>query len=112
MEVTHELKEGCSVYYFNKKIDIFNSERIKKYLSETIKEENNKKIIFNFKDLSDIDSIGIAVLIKIIGKSNEETKVRFCEVGDRVAKALSYTQINSFFVFDKTELESIEQLNK
>ena len=112
MEITHEQKQGCSIYYFKEKIDIFNSERIKKYLMETIEKENTDKVIFNFKDLSELDSLGIAVLIKTIGKFNEKVNFRFCEAGERVIKALSYTQINSFFIFDKTEADSIVELNK
>jgi len=110
MDIKYEVKDGYAVFYFEKYIDIFNSEKIKYYLMGTIEKNNHTKVIFNFEKLEELDSIGIAMLIKVFGALRDKVQIRFCNIHNNVEKSLKYSYLQNFFNIDDTEDASMQKL--
>ena len=110
MSVKKEIKNGCLIFYFEDNLDIFNAEKIKHYLKETIENSASAKVIFNFDMLDELDSIGISVFVKINNMMKGVAEIRLCCVKNNVERAMRYTHLDDFFNIDETEEDSILKL--
>ena len=110
MEIPCKDKGDILVFYFDESIEIFHTIDIRNFLVNTIKKKNAKKVIFNFADVSFVDSMGIGLFINLQFTFKDEVKFRFCELHQNIRKTFEYTNLLSTFDIDETEADSLAVL--
>ncbi|MBN1648313.1 MAG: STAS domain-containing protein [Spirochaetales bacterium] len=107
MDIPFKEKGDVLVFYFDESIEIFHTVDIRNFLVNTITEKNAAKVVFNFADVSFVDSMGIGLFINLQFKFKDTVSFRFCELHENIRKTFEFTNLLSTFEIDKTEEESI-----
>lgn len=105
-----EWKKDCLVVYLEIDFDLFASQNFKSIISESIKNQKPKKLIFNLQEVSYMDSSGIGALVWFMQTHKEEIKIRICNVQESVLSILKLTGLDRLFPIDKTEEESLANM--
>ena len=112
MEIPFKEKNDILVFYFDESIEIFHTVDIRNYLVNTISEKKSTKVVFNFADVSFVDSMGIGLFINLQFKYKDAVQFRFCELHENIRKTFEYTNLLSTFEIDESEEESLKVLAK
>ncbi|MGB2705462.1 MAG: STAS domain-containing protein [Candidatus Omnitrophota bacterium] len=110
MQVKQEEKSGISVCYVIGEIDINTAPQVKKVLDKLIGAKK-EKIILNLKDVSYVDSSGLATLVEILkGMRSYGGKLKLTNLSTKVKNLFEITKLEKLFGIDSEEEEALEAL--
>lgn len=112
MEIPFEEKNKTLVFYFDESIEIFHTVDIRNFLVNIIEEKKSAKVVFNFRDVSFVDSMGIGLFINLQFKFKDSVRFRFCDLHENIRKTFEYTNLLSTFDIDETEDDSLKILSE
>lgn len=112
MEIPFKEKSDVLVFYFDESIEIFHTVDIRNFLVNTINEKNKEAVVFNFSEVSFVDSMGIGLFINLQFTFKDKVKLRFCNLHTNIKKTFEYTNLLSTFDIDDTEEDSIKFLTE
>lgn len=110
MQVKQEEKSGISVCYVIGEIDINTAPQVKKFLDKLIGAKKGK-IILNLKDVSYVDSSGLATMVEILkGMRSYGGKLKLTNLSTKVKNLFEITKLEKLFDIDSEEEEALEAL--
>ena len=112
MEIPFEEKNDILIFYFDESIEIFHTVDIRNFLVKTIDDKKSSKVVFNFRDVSFVDSMGIGLFINLQFKYKDSVKFRFSDLHENIRKTFEYTNLLSTFDIDETESDSLKILSE
>ncbi len=112
MEIIKKVKDGITIFHLNGTINFFSAGEVEETLLKGIKEDQLSKAVFNLKNVSYLDSLGIGTLLNVITKKKKDVKIRMCEIAETTIHVLHFTGFTTLLLIDKTEEESIRKLNR
>ena len=108
MQVRHEDRNGITVCYVAGEIDINTSPEIKKVFDRLIGSKKGRLII-NFKDVSYVDSSGLATLVEILkGLRSYGGKLKLTNLSTKVKNLFEITKLEKLFDIAKEEEEAVK----
>ena len=107
-----EKQDDITIFIPEEDFTIFFLQEFKKKLYSMI-EEGNKKFIFNFKNISWIDSMGISILL-LAGKNAIKSglKTYICNANEKVKYSITLMKIDQFICIKETQEDAIEEFKK
>lgn len=97
MQIKLEEKSGISIFRIVGDIDINTSPEVKKSFDKTVSEKNNK-IIINLKDVSYVDSSGLATLVEILKNLRAYGgTLKLTNLSDKVRGLFEITKLDKLF---------------
>lgn len=108
MRITMDEKNGISIFRLSGDIDITTSPDLKKTLDRAITDTKNK-VVLNLKDVSYVDSSGLATLVeifKILRSRNGNLKLT--DLSDKVKGLFEITKLDKLFDVKKTEEDAVK----
>ena len=110
MQINQEEKNGILVYYLNGEIDINTSPQVKKIIDKAIAAKKDK-ILLNFKDVSYIDSSGLATLVEVLkGLRSYGGKLAISNLSVKVKNLFEITKLEKLFNISSEEEEAVKSL--
>ena len=97
MRINSEEKNGISIFRINGDIDLESSPEVKKFF-DRIAAEKKDKIVINLKDVSYVDSSGLATLVEIL--KNLRTyggKLKLTNLSEKVKGLFEITKLDKLF---------------
>ncbi|MBN1353317.1 MAG: STAS domain-containing protein [Candidatus Omnitrophica bacterium] len=111
MQVRQEDKNGIVVCYITGEIDINTSPQVKK-IFDRIVGEKKEKIVINFKNVSYIDSSGLATLVEILkGMRTYGGKLKLSNLSTKVKNLFEITKLEKLFDITQEEGDAIKSLS-
>lgn len=111
MQVKQEEKNGILVCYVIGDIDINTSPEIKKIFDKLIGAKE-KKIILNFKDVSYVDSSGLATLVEMLkGLRSYGGKLKLSNLSTKVKNLFEITKLEKLFDIVLEEEDAVKALS-
>jgi len=111
MRIKQENKNDVLVCYMTGDIDINTSPEVKKIFDKIIAGKQGK-ILLNFKDVSYVDSSGLATLVEILkGLRSYGGKLRITNLSTKVKNLFEITKLEKLFDIYQEEEEAIQTLN-
>ncbi|MFH1593538.1 MAG: STAS domain-containing protein [Candidatus Omnitrophota bacterium] len=110
MQVRQEEKSGILVCYLNGEIDINTAPQLKK-IFDRIVDAKKEKLIMNFKDVSYVDSSGLATLVEILkGLRSYGGKLKLSNLSTKVKNLFEITKLEKLFDITPEEEEAIKAM--
>lgn len=111
MQIKQEEKNDILVCYMTGEIDINTSPQVKKVFDKLV-EAKRKKIILNFKDISYIDSSGLATLVEILkGLRSYGGRLKLTNLSTKVRSLFEITKLEKLFEIVFEEEEAVKALS-
>jgi len=111
MQIKQEDKAGVLVCYMNGEIDINTAPQVKKIFDKIIGSKK-EKIILNFKDVSYVDSSGLATLVEVLkGLRSYGGKLKLTNLSTKVKNLFEITKLEKLFDIVPEEEEAINGLS-
>lgn len=111
MQIKQEEKNGILVCYVTGEVDINTSPEIKKVFDKLIGAKE-KKIILNFKDVSYVDSSGLATLVEILkGLRSYGGKLKLSNLSTKVKNLFEITKLEKLFDIVLEEEDGVKALS-
>ena len=111
MQVKHVDKGGITVCYLNGEIDINTSPELKKIFDKLLLGKPGK-IILNLKDVSYVDSSGLATLVEMLkGLRVYGGKLKLTNLTTKVKNLFEITKLEKLFDIVSEEEEAVKLLN-
>ena len=112
MQIKQEEKSGISVCYPIGEININTAPQAKKILDRLISAKK-EKIILNFKDVSYVDSSGLAVLVQILkGMRSYGGKLKLTNLSTKVNNLFEITKLTKLFDIEPEEEAALDGLRE
>jgi len=110
MQVKQEEKNGISVCCVIGEIDINTAPQVKKILDKIVGAKK-EKIILNLKDVSYVDSSGLATLVEILkGMRSYGGKLKLTNLSTKVKNLFEITKLEKLFDIEAEEEEALKAL--
>lgn len=107
MEISQRINGEVRIFEVCGTIDTYTSPEFFKTVMEQI-EEGSRNIIFNFKQVTDIDSNGLGVMIKILKKIRDhEGSVKIIANNPVIQQKFNMTGLFKLFPMYETEEEAL-----
>ena len=111
MQVKQEDKNGVLVCYLTGDLDINTSPDVKKTFDKLIAEKK-EKLVLNFKDVSYVDSSGLATLVEILkGLRSYGGKLKLTNLSTKVKNLFEITKLEKLFDISQEEDEAVKALS-
>lgn len=111
MAIRSENKGDVTVFYLKGEIDLYSSPDIREELSKLIDRER-KKILISFKDVSYIDSSGLATLIELYQRAKKwQGDIILVDMEDSVKGIFELSRLDKIFTILATLEEGIQSLS-
>jgi len=111
MQIKQEEKNGILVCYVTGEVDINTSPEIKKVFDKLIGAKE-KKIILNFKDVSYVDSSGLATLVEMLkGLRSYGGKLKLSNLSTKVKNLFEITKLEKLFDIVLEEEDGVKALS-
>ncbi|MFQ5953082.1 MAG: STAS domain-containing protein [Candidatus Omnitrophota bacterium] len=107
MQINMQEKEGISIFRIVGDIDVNTSPEIKKSFDNLIKEKKDK-VVVNLKDVSYVDSSGLATLVEIFKNLRAYGgKIKLTNLSSKVMGLFEITKLNKLFDIKAEEEEAL-----
>ena len=111
MQIKQEQKNDILVCYVIGEIDINTSPQVKKAFDKIIGDKK-EKIIVNLKDVSYVDSSGLATLVEILkGLRTYGGKLKLTNLSTKIKSLFEITKLEKLFDIVPEEEEAVEALS-
>ena len=111
MNIKQEEKNGILICYVSGEIDINTSPQFKKIFDKLIGAKK-EKIVLNFKNVSYIDSSGLATLVEILkGLRSYGGKFKLSNLSTKVKNLFEITKLDTLFDIVPKEEEAVKGLS-
>jgi len=111
MHIKEEDKNGIAVCYISGEIDINTSPQMKKFFDKLVANKK-EKIIINFKDISYVDSSGLATLVEVLkGLRSYGGKLKLSNLSTKVKNLFEITKLEKLFDIVMEEEEAVKRLS-
>jgi len=111
MQVNQAEKNGVLVFYMSGEIDINTAPQVKKTFDRVIANKS-EKVILNFKDVTYIDSSGLATLVEILkGLRSYGGKLKLSNLSTKVKNLFEITKLEKLFDIVPEEEEAVKGLS-
>lgn len=111
MQFKQEEKGGILVCYVNGEININTSPQVKKAFDKLIGAKK-EKIVVNFKDVSYVDSSGLATLVEMLkGLRSYGGKLKLTNLSTKVKNLFEITKLEKLFDITSEEEEAVKGLS-
>lgn len=108
MQIKQEDKNGVLVCYMAGEIDINTSPQVKKVFDKIIGTKK-EKIVLNFKDVSYVDSSGLATLVEILkGLRFYGGRLKLTNLSTKVRNLFEITKLEKLFDIASEEEEAVK----
>ena len=108
MQMRQEEKSGVYIFHVKGEIDINTSPELKKAFDKIISAKK-EKIIVNFKDVSYVDSSGLATLVEILkGMRPYGGKLKLANLSTKVMNLFEITKLEKLFDIAQNEEEAVK----
>jgi len=108
MQIKTEDKSGAMVCYMNGEIDINTAPQIKKIFDKIISEKK-QKILVNFKDVTYIDSSGLATLVEMLKHiRGYNGKLKLSNLSSKIKSLFEITKLDKLFDIVSNEEEALK----
>ncbi len=102
-------KEDYLIIYPKGKLNLYASKGIETEIMELIDEENENKIILNFKDIEHVSSSGVKLLISVQRKlANNNGVFKMCLINSGIKRIFEVLEITNLFLIYDTEEEALK----
>jgi len=110
MQIKQAEKSGVLVCYMSGEIDINTAPEVKKSFDKLINDKK-EKLVINFKDVSYVDSSGLATLVEILkGLRSYGGKLKLCNLSTKVKNLFEITKLEKLFDIAQDEEEAVQAL--
>lgn len=107
MQIKQVEKDGIVICYLTGEIDINTSPQAKKFLDKLIASKK-EKIVLCFKDVSYVDSSGLATLVEILkGLRTYGGKLKLATLSTKVKNLFEITKLDKLFDIVADEEEAV-----
>ena len=108
MQIRQEEKSGILICYMVGEIDINTSPQVKKTFDKLIGTKKDK-VILNFKNVSYVDSSGLATLVEILkGLRSYGGKLKLTNLSTKVKNLFEITKLDRLFDIALEEEEAVK----
>ena len=108
MEIIEENQSGINIFKLNGRLDSNTSQGFEKKIFQAIG-DGSKSMIIDFKDLEDISSAGLRVILKATkALKREEGKMMLCDMQDYVKEVFEIAGFDSFLPIVGTMDDAIQ----
>lgn len=112
MAIRSENKGDITVFHLSGEIDLYTSPAIREGLSKLI-DHNTKKILISFKDVSYIDSSGLATLVELYqGAKKWQGDIILVDMEDSVKGIFELSRLDKIFTILPTIEEGIANFSR
>ena len=110
MHIKEENKNGISICCIAGEIDINTSPQMKKFFDKLVANKKDK-IVINFKDVTYVDSSGLATLIEILkGLRTYGGRLKLSNLSTKVKNLFEITKLEKLFDIIPEEEEAVNGL--
>lgn len=110
MQIKQAEKSGVLVCYMSGEIDINTAPEVKKSFDKLINDKK-EKLVINLKDVSYVDSSGLATLVEILkGLRSYGGKLKLCNLSTKVKNLFEITKLEKLFDIAQDEEEAVQAL--
>ena len=95
MEILTAVKDNSLIFYLNDKIELYELEELINFILLKISEKKYKKIIFNFQNVTFLDSTILRLFINLHYIYKEKIQIYLCNLKENIKKAFDYTKLDS-----------------
>ena len=107
MQIRMDEKDGISVFRMNGDIDINTSPEVKRSFDDAIKQKK-EKVVINLKDVSYVDSSGLATLVEILKNLRAYGgKMKLTNLSSKVKGLFEITKLDKLFDIVGEEDEAV-----
>jgi len=107
MQMKIEEKDDVTVCYVSGEIDINSAPQIKKMLDKVIGAKK-KKVLFSFKDVSYIDSSGLATLVELLKNIKVYGgKLKLSNLSPKIKGLFEMTRLEKLFDISQDEKDAV-----
>jgi len=107
MQIRMDEKDGISVFRMNGDIDINTSPEVKRSFDDAIKQKR-EKVVINLKDVSYVDSSGLATLVEILKNLRAYGgKMKLTNLSSKVRGLFEITKLDKLFDIVGEEDEAV-----
>jgi anti-sigma B factor antagonist len=107
MQIRTDEKQGISVFRMNGDIDINTSPEVKRSFDDAIKHKK-EKVVINLKDVSYVDSSGLATLVEILKNLRSYGgKMKLTNLSAKVRGLFEITKLDKLFDIVGEEDEAV-----
>ena len=107
MQIRMDEKDGISVFRMNGDIDINTSPEVKRSFDDAIK-QRKEKVVINLKDVSYVDSSGLATLVEILKNLRAYGgKMKLTNLSSKVKGLFEITKLDKLFDIVGEEDEAV-----
>lgn len=111
MQIRNIEKGGVLVCYLVGEIDINTSPQVKKAFDRLVGAKK-EKIVLNFKDVSYVDSSGLATLVEILkGMRGYGGKLKLTNLSTKVKNLFEITKLEKLFDIAPEEEDAVKELS-
>jgi len=111
MTIKSEDKGDITVFYLNGEVDLYTSPDIREDLNKII--DQRKKILISFKDVSYIDSSGLATLIELYQRAKKwQGDIILVDMKDSVKGVFELSRLDKIFTILATFEEGVTAFSK
>ena len=108
MQVKQEDKNGVMICQVSGEIDINSAPQMKKIFDKLVNEKK-EKLIINLKDVSYVDSSGLATMVEILkGLRSYGGKLKLSNLSTKVKNLFEITKLEKLFDIAQEEEEAIK----
>jgi len=108
MQVKHEDKNGVTVCYITGEIDINTAPQVKKAFDKLVGAKK-EKLLINLKDVSYVDSSGLATLVEILKcLRSYGGKLKLSNLSAKVKSLFEITKLEKLFDIANEEEEAVK----
>jgi len=108
MRIKIEDRNGCSICVISGEVDINTAPQIKKFF-DRIMQDKKKKVLINFKDVSYIDSSGLATLVELLKNIRSYGgTLKLSNLSSKIKSLFEITKLEKLFDIVEEEEEAIK----
>ena len=108
MQISREDKNGISIFRMVGDIDINTSPEVKKSFDKAVGKETNK-VVINMKNVSYIDSSGLATLVEVLKKLRlHGGKLKLTNLSAKVMGLFEITKLDKLFDISNQEEDAVD----
>ncbi|RKY42098.1 MAG: anti-sigma factor antagonist [Candidatus Makaraimicrobium thalassicum] len=112
MEIKREESNGIVIFRVAGDIDLNTSPELKKFFDQVIK-ENKKKILIDLKDVSYVDSSGLATLVEILKNLRVYGgRLKLTSLSAKVRGLFEITRLDKLFDISAGEEDALSSFNE